>query len=365
VSERRRVAVVGLGVGLSHLASFAELPEEFELIAVCDPDAERLESAGEHFGVPARYADLDELLANETLDVVDLATPPDLHFDQCMRVLESGRHVICEKPLVPSLRQLDELERAEARSGRRVMPIFQYRFGRGIQRLRHLVDAGVTGRAYLSTVETAWRRGKAYYSVPWRGRWDTERGGVLLSHAIHAHDLLCFVVGDIRRVFARATTRVNPIETEDCAAVSLEMADGSLATLSATLGSKHEISRMRFCFEHLTAESCLEPYAPGSEPWSFTPAHPEVEKRMDEALEGFEPGAELYTGQFAGLAGALRDGGDPPVTLADARRSVELVSALYHSAETGLEVELPLDESHPMYDGWIREGRGPALRTGA
>ena len=287
-----RVAVVGLGIGREHLRALASLPEEFEIAALCDPDAERLESVADEYGVAARYSDLKDLLDAESLDIVDLATPPDLHFDQSMRALRAGAHVICEKPLVPSLRLLDELTRQEAESGRCVMPIFQYRFGSGIQRLRHLADAGVTGRAYLSTVETAWRRGKAYYSVPWRGRWDTERGGVLLSHAIHAHDLLCFVVGDIRRVFARATTRVNEIETEDCAAASLEMADGSLATLSATLGSKHEISRMRFCFQYLTAESSLQPYAPGNEPWIFTPGHPEVEKRMEEALQSFEPRPE-------------------------------------------------------------------------
>lgn len=361
MSGRLRVAIAGLGIGREHLRALASLPDAFEVAALCDPDAERLESAADEYAVAGRHADLEALLEAESLDLVDLATPPDLHFDQCLRVLGAGLHAICEKPLVTSLRELDELARCEAASGRRLMPIFQYRFGRGIQKLRRLVDAGVTGRAYLSTIETAWRRGRSYYAVPWRGRWDTERGGVLLSHAIHAHDLLCFVVGDVRRVFARAATRVNEIETEDCAAASLEMADGSLATLSATLGSKHEVSRLRFCFEHLTAESSLEPYAPGAEPWSFTPAHPEVEKRMQEALAGFEPGEEQWTGQFAALAEALREGRDPPVTLADARRSIELVTALYHSAETGLEERLPLGKEHPLYAGWIRDGRGPAL----
>jgi predicted dehydrogenase len=91
------------------------------------------------------------------------------------------------------------------------------------------------------------------------------------------------------------------------------------------------------------------------------PAHPEVEKRVDEVLRDFEPGPESYAGQFAGLSDALRTGGDPPVTLADARRSLELVTALYHSAATDLEVPLPLLEAHPMYGGWIRDGKGPAF----
>jgi predicted dehydrogenase len=363
LSPRLRVAVVGLGIGREHVRAFASLPDDFELAAVCDLDPERLDEIATEYTVPGRYTDFDLLLATESLDIIDLATPPGLHFDQCMRVLQSGRHVICEKPLVSSLAQLDELARQEERSAGRLMPIFQYRFGRGVQRLRHLVDAGLTGRAYLATVETSWRRGKAYYAVPWRGRWETERGGVLLTHAIHAHDLLCFILGDVRSVYARATTRVNEIETEDCAAATLEMGDGSLATLSATLGSKREISRLRFCFEHLTAESSLEAYSPGSEPWTFVTSRPEVDARVEAALSTFEARPELYRGQFSALAQALRNGSDPPVTLADARRSIELATALYHSAETGLRAILPLPGDHAMYGGWVRDGAGPRLTT--
>src|SRR6185295_9129215 len=112
----------------------------------------------------------------------------------------------------------------------------------GIQKLRWLVDRGVAGRAYLTTVETAWRRRPAYYAVPWRSRWATELGGPVVNLAIHAHDLLYYVLGPARTVSAHLTTLVNPIETEDCAAVALEMADGSVATLAMTTGSSHEIS---------------------------------------------------------------------------------------------------------------------------
>lgn len=70
----------------------------------------------------------------------------------------------------------------------------------------------------------------------WRGKWSTERGGALLTHAIHTHDLLCYVLGPVRRVFACTTTRVNPIEVEDCAAIAVEMADGSAASRRVRLG---------------------------------------------------------------------------------------------------------------------------------
>jgi predicted dehydrogenase len=87
-----------------------------------------------------------------------------------LQVLESGKHVILEKPVAGSLKQVDDLIRAEEQSGRRVMPIFQYRFGQGAQKLKMLIERGLAGRCYLTTVETAWRRKPAYYEVPWRGK---------------------------------------------------------------------------------------------------------------------------------------------------------------------------------------------------
>jgi predicted dehydrogenase len=161
-------------------------------------------------------------------------------------------------------------------------------------------------------------------------------------------------------VFARTATRVNPIETEDCAAVACEMADGSLASLSATLGSRPEISRLRFCFEQLTAESSLSPYQPSFDPWTFTAASAERQAAIAAALQGFTAGPELYAGQFARLHAALASGGELPVTLADARASLELLTAIYHSASTGEAVTLPIGPGHPSFGGWL-----PARAPGA
>jgi predicted dehydrogenase len=288
---------------------------------------------------------------------VDICTPPYLHAAQTLQVLEAGKHVICEKPLCGSLEEADRVVAAEKRSGRRVMPIFQYRFGHGVQKLRRLVELGIAGRAYLTTVETAWRRRPAYYAVPWRSRWATELGGPVVNLAIHAHDLLYYVLGPARTVSAHLTTLVNPVETEDCAAVALEMADGSLSTLAMTTGSSHEISRHRFCFANLSAESNTAPYRSSHDPWTFTGDTPEVDGRVDQALSGFEPAPEGFAGQFTRYHEALRLGTELPVTLADARAALELITAIYHSARTRSPVGLPLDAGHPLYGGWqLRRG---------
>ena len=189
--------------------------------------------------------------------------------------------------------------------------------------------------------------------MPWRGKWATELGGTLMTHAIHAHDLLTYILGPARSVFARTKTMIHQnIEVEDNSVVSLEMYDGSLANFAVTVGSAEQISRHRFCFRNLSAESDTRPYTNTGDPWTFTPDTPEAGARIEAVLAGFEPQPEGFAGQFYRFSRALESGGPLPVTLQDARDSVELNTAIYASAHSGQPVSLPLPIDHPMYSGW-------------
>ena len=251
-----------------------------------------------------------------------------------------------------SLAEIDRIIAAEAEAAGRVMPVFQYRYGNGLQKAKRIIELGIAGKPYLATVETAWRRSAEYYETPWRGRRETELGGVFLTHAIHSHDLLTYLMGAVASVFARTATRVNPVEVEDCAVASLVMRSGALVSLAATLGSHREISRLRLCFEHATFESSQKPYSPGDEPWQIIPASPEAADRIADALAGHRFVPSRFAGLIDAYHAALTTGGHLPVTLADARRSLELVTALYHSAATGNVVHLPIAHDHPCYRGW-------------
>jgi predicted dehydrogenase len=355
MSQPLRVAIVGCGIGKEHAIAYQRFPERFELLAICDTDVAKARDLAASYAVPRVVTDLDALCRMDDLDVIDLCTPPHLHFDQIQQVLAAGKHAICEKPLVSSIQQVDQLIEAEQRAGRRVMPIFQYRFGHGLQKLKLLVEQGLAGQAYLATVEVAWRRRTEYYAVPWRGTWRTERGGTLLGHAIHATDMLTYILGPVKSVFARTTTRVNPIEVEDCAAVSFELADGALATLGVTLGSSAQITRHRFSFSGFSAESNTRPYTSSGDPWTFTGDSPEHAAQIEQALARFTPLPEGFAGQFYRLYDALCNGTVLPVTLADARTSLELITAMYTSARWRQVVDLPIGPDHAGYTGWLPE----------
>ena len=347
------VAVIGCGIGRAHIAEgYVPNGGKFRVLAICDIDEARLAAVGDEFAVPRRVRSLEEVLSMEDIDIIDICTPPSLHFAQTMAALAAGKQVVCEKPLAGSLAEVDRLSVAEREARGRILPIYQYRYGNGVQKAKRIIDLGLAGKPYLATIETAWRRTASYYAVPWRGRRDTELGGVLLTQAIHSHELLTYLMGPVASVFACTATRVNPIEVEDCAVASLVMESGALASLAATLGSQKEISRLRFCFEHATFESGQAPYAPGDDPWQIIPASPEAEARISAALSDWAFVPSRYTGLMAAYHEALETSGPLPVTLAEARRSLELITALLHSAEMGQLVTLPITAEHPKYDGW-------------
>jgi len=352
VNDKIHVAVVGSSIGQSHVTGYKSLPDRFEVIALCDNNEVKGCEMVDRYQIPHFYNNLDDLCLADDIDVIDICTPPHLHYQMAQQVLAAGKHAVIEKPIAASLAEVDQLIAAETLSGKRLMPIFQYRFGHGVQKLKWLVDQEITGIPYLTTIETAWRRRPEYYAIPWRGKWETELGGPILTLAIHAHDILYYILGKAKRVFALTTTRVNPIQTEDCISASLEMVDGSLCTISVTTGSAKEISRHRFCFSALVAESNLEPYTNTADPWQFVGDSPEINQKIEAVLADFSPLPEGFAGQFYRLSEALRNGSELPVTLTDARNALELVTAVYTSAQSGQAVTLPIGSDHPNYNGW-------------
>lgn len=352
MSQKLRVGLVGVNWGVAHIPPYQQLSELFEVTAVCDIHEERAQTAAKEFNISRIFTDFTTMCAHDDLDVIDICTTSYLHTPQAIEALEAGKYVVVEKPVAGSLKEIDELIKVAATASGKVMPIFQYRFGHGAQKLKLLRDQGITGRAILTTVETAWRRRQDYYAVPGRGQWDMDLGGALVKLAIHAHDLVYYILGTPQSVAAHITTLVNPLETEDTVTASLKMADGSLCSLAVTTGSSKEISRHRFCFSELVAESNLSAYANTADPWQFIGDTPQVDARIGDVLSQFDPLPEGLPGQFLRFHKAIEQGTEPPVTLADARAALELVTAIYHAADTGQVVQLPLPSDHPKYADW-------------
>lgn len=349
------VVIVGAGIGAEHLAGYAALPEHFTVRALCDLDTARAEAAVAPYPGVAVTGDLAAVLADPDVDIVDICLPPHLHFRACMDALEAGKIVVCEKPLVSSLEEADQIAAKVTETGGAVYPVFQYRYGLGTAQLHALIDAGLAGKCYAGSLETHWDRPAAYYDIAWRGTWAGERGGALLGHAIHIHDLLTSLLGPVGRVHAELATRVNDIEVEDCAALSVRMESGAVVTSSVTLGCAENTSRLRLLFEGFTVESDHAPYAPAREAWTFKARAPVTQDQIDDVLAGVNDARYGFPGMFEALAEALEGRGGREVTLTDGRRSLEFVTACYHSSRTGGPVTMPVGPDHALYGGWLPE----------
>jgi predicted dehydrogenase len=343
-------AIVGTGtIARFHAAGLDRLGDRSRIVAATDVDAKALASFGAKWSVPRLYPDLDALLAAESPDLVHLCTPPGLHARQAVAALRRGANVLCEKPPVLSLAELDSIADASAVSGAHFATVFQHRFGSGAEALRGLVGDPRFGRPLAAVCHTLWFRPDDYFAVPWRGGWDVEGGGPTMGHGIHQFDLLLSILGEWREVVAVAARQAKPTATEDLSCAIVTFASGAVATVVNSLVSPRETSYLRFDFEHATVE-LDHVYGYGDDDWTVTaaPGHDdEVALAWASAPTGVRSG---HDAQLAAVLSALSAGAPPPVSLVDTRATVELIAAIYASAFTGRRITSgELDQDSPFY----------------
>jgi len=356
--RRLNVAVIGCGwVADWHTRDgLVHIPELYSIVTCCDVDPVKANEFAGRYGISNALTSFDEVIRRPDVDVVAICTPPSLHYEMVLAALKAGKHVVCEKPLTSSLELADKMIAAATTAKGRMMPVFQYRFGDGIAKVRHVIQSGLAGKHFVATIETSKQRGRDYYSVAWRGKFASELGGVLVTQAIHIHDLVFWLLGPAAVVAAFKTTRVNPIEVEDCAVASLKMADGSLVSLSANLGSARQVARLCFCFENVTFEKVGfddDSSKPGEDPWTIIPKTPEIGRAIEAKMKQVKPQRAWFARQYELFHEAIHTGAPLPVELADARAALELITACYHSNDTGQAVQLPIGPDHPKYRGWV------------
>jgi UDP-N-acetyl-2-amino-2-deoxyglucuronate dehydrogenase len=239
MNRRLRVAVIGCGdISALHLAAIAAAPGA-ELVAVCDPDPGRRIQASESNGVPG-FADHLNLFALARPDVVHVCTPHSTHASIAVDALERGIHVVLEKPLAHERAAADRVVAAAEASTAKIGVCFQNRYNEPVQAAHRILASGELGNVLGAAATVLWHRTPEYYrDRPWRGRWATGGGGLLMNQAIHTLDLLQWLLGDVTAVSGNASTRAlgETIEVEDTAEMVLTHANGVRSVFYATLAN--------------------------------------------------------------------------------------------------------------------------------
>ena len=185
-----RTALIGCGkVGGLHASALTSRPES-TLVAVCDSSAERAERFAARYGGRA-FRDVPQMIRESGPEAVFVCTPHPLHAEPAVLAAQAGLHVMVEKPMAASLSDCDAMLRAAEKSGVRLAVMSQRRFYEPVQRIKAAIEGGKIGRPVLGVfLMFSWRDQAYYQSDPWRGKWDTEGGGVLVNQSPHQLDLL-------------------------------------------------------------------------------------------------------------------------------------------------------------------------------
>ncbi|MDN5569756.1 MAG: Gfo/Idh/MocA family oxidoreductase [Propionibacteriaceae bacterium] len=367
-----RVGIVGCGnIARSHARAYAENPH-VELVACHDIDHPSGRDFADTFA--STHVDSVAALLATGVDLVSIATPPGSHADLACELLAGGTHVLIEKPATISLAELDRVAEAERASGRTAHVVLQHRHGTGAIRAHDLLGAGRLGRPRVAVCETLWYRTDGYFTdVDWRGHWAGEGGGPTLGHAIHQIDLLLHLLGEWESVEARAVRLARPVQFEDASLAIVTFASGAVASVVTSLVSPREVSRIRVDTDAGTLE-VEHLYGYSDADWAWTPvADPEVAARF-----GLDPGQERnddpdadavasdpwtatedsahqvpsnHAAQINRLVDDLLAGRPHATTLASARSTMELVTAVYASGLGGGTVRrTDLTPGNAFYD---------------
>jgi len=353
MTRKLQFGIIGCGViGRIHAEAITSLPDA-QLGAVADSIPERAQKLAEAFHVTP-YSDFQEMLADEQLDVVDICTPSGQHGEEACEVMRSGRHVIIEKPMDIRRAAIEEMLRAQREAGVKLAVISQHRFDPVTRQVHELVEEQAFGRLVLGNAIIPWWRSQAYYdSGAWRGTWELDGGGVLMNQSIHSIDLLQWLMGPVRSVFAYTDTLVHRMETEDVGVAVLRFANGALGTIAATTGAYPGVSTRieiygdkgsavieddHLSYLHLARDDREEvgPYGVGPGKRAQRTENADTSAAQDPAALAIRSHAL----QIEDMIRAIREDGSPLLDGYAAKHPVEIILAIYESVRTHKEVTL-------------------------
>ncbi|MBR2287854.1 MAG: Gfo/Idh/MocA family oxidoreductase [Clostridia bacterium] len=325
------VGIIGCGmISGNHFHALSKL-SHVSLRAVCDIDEEKLEKAAKEQHAQG-YTSWRELIARSDIDSVHICVPHYLHAEIAIAALGAGKHVLCEKPMGVSLAEAQAMEAAARDAGKTLTVCFQNRYNGASQRMKEVIEEGTLGKLLGGSAFVAWNRAEPYYvNSPWRGRWETEGGSVLINQAIHTLDLLRFLAGDLKLSACTMSAKrlAETIETEDTCDMLLQGPDGERYLFYASnCGVSNLPVQMHLTFEkgemHLHGALLTIKGPEGTVTEDYTTA---LAVGKDYWGSGHGPFIEDFYRRL--LAG------DPPyITPADGRETTRLMEEAYTQAMT-------------------------------
>jgi UDP-N-acetyl-2-amino-2-deoxyglucuronate dehydrogenase len=341
--KKIRFGLVGCGrISGNHVRAFQEHGSECELVAVCDIDENRAKEAAAGSGAEV-YTDVEEMFKRGDLDAVSLCTPSGLHPLHGVMAAEHGVHVVTEKPMAIRLKDCDELIQACDRNGVRLFVVKQNRLNTTMQLLKKAIEKGRFGRIYGAYVNVFWQRPQQYYDLAkWRGTWEFD-GGAFMNQASHYVDMMHWLMGEVDTVMATTATLARQIEAEDCGSAVMRFRNGAIGSINVSMlvYPKNLEGSITIIGEKGTVKVggvAVNKF----EKWEFA-EYDDDDKLVTES--NYEP-PNVYgfghTAYYRNVLDVLQGKCEPNTDGRSGRKSLELILAIYKSAQRGIRVALPL-----------------------
>ena len=347
IKDRRlKVGVVGCGrISKNHFGSILQYPEELELAAVCDIDGATLKQAAAEYNVQG-YTELKDMLTHETLDLVVLCTPSGLHPSQAVQAAAHGVHVVSEKPM--ATRYNDGLKMVQAcdEAGVRLFVVKQNRRNATLQLLKRAIDEKRFGAIKMVHMNVFWTRPQDYYDhgQGWRGTWEFD-GGAFMNQASHYVDLVEWLIGPVERVQTMTST-TRDIEAEDTGVVNIKWRNGALGSMAVTMLTYPKNLEGSITILGESGSVRVGGAAVNEiQIWDFSEQRDydaEVKSANYETTSVYGFGHPLY---YRNVIDVMHGKAEPETDGREGLKSLELITAMYRSANILESVALPLQNN--------------------
>ncbi len=237
-----KFAIVGCGrISYKHVEALINNEQDAILVATCDIVKEKAVERKDQYekALPNSnvkiYTDYMEMLKNEDIDVVTIATESGYHAKHAIDCMNNGTHVLIEKPMALSVEDADQMIALGREKNLKICVSHQNRFNPPIQKLRRAIEEGRFGRIMNGTARILWTRDNNYYKqAPWRGTAELD-GGTLMNQCIHNIDLLQWMMGsEVERIHAERETFLRDIEMEDFGAILIRFKNGAIGIIEGS-----------------------------------------------------------------------------------------------------------------------------------
>ena len=355
-----RTAIIGCGkVAQIHAQGLLEL-DESEFVAVCDLQLDRAEAFAKRYQVKA-FDSVETMLAKADVEAVIICTPHPGHEDPCVLAARAGVHVLIEKPMASTLSACDAMLEAAEKTGIKLGIVSQRRLFEPVQRIKSAIDAGKIGKPILGTFSMFSWRDQAYYeSDSWRGKWETEGGGVLVNQSPHQLDILQWLMGEIDEISGYWANLNHPyIEVEDTAMAMIRFKSGALGNIVTSLSQKpgiytkihiHGSNGASVGVQTDTGASFVAGVNEIADPplndiWTIPGEEnllPDFEAADRQKFETIDAANYYHALQIQDFLQAILEDRDPLVTGKEGRIVVEMFTAIYESNKQKKPIRFPL-----------------------